>query len=63
MDALYAGRRRRNSVWTVLAYAATAFGLTWLVLILGSLVWNGVGGLSLDVFTKMTAPPASPEVC
>jgi phosphate transport system permease protein len=57
MDALYASRRRRNSVWTVLAYAATAFGLTWLVLILGSLVWNGVGGLSLDVFTKMTAPP------
>ncbi len=57
MDALYAGRRRRNSVWTVLAYAATAFGLIWLALILGSLVWNGVGGLSLDVFTKMTAPP------
>jgi phosphate transport system permease protein len=57
MDALYASRRRRNGVWTVLAYAATAFGLTWLVLILGSLIWNGVGGLSLDVFTKMTAPP------
>jgi phosphate transport system permease protein len=57
MDALYAGRRRRNVVWTVLSYAATLFGLTWLVLILGSLIWNGVGGLSLDVFTKMTAPP------
>jgi len=57
MDALYASRRRRNTVWTALSYAATAFGLTWLVLILGSLVWNGVGGLSLDVFTKMTAPP------
>jgi phosphate transport system permease protein len=57
MDALYASRRRRNGVWTVLSYAATLFGLTWLVLILGSLVWNGIGGLSLDVFTKMTAPP------
>ena len=57
MDALYASRRRRNVVWTVLSYAATVFGLTWLVLILGSLVWNGIGGLSLDVFTKMTAPP------
>jgi phosphate transport system permease protein len=57
MDALYAGRRRRNVVWTALSYAATLFGLTWLVLILGSLIWNGVGGLSLDVFTKMTAPP------
>ena len=57
MDALYASRRRRNVVWTGLSYAATVFGLTWLVLILGSLIWNGVGGLSLDVFTKMTAPP------
>ena len=57
MDALYARRRRRNVVWKALSYAATAFGLTWLVLILGSLIWNGVGGLSLDVFTKMTAPP------
>jgi phosphate transport system permease protein len=50
-------RRRRNGLWIILSYAATAFGLTWLVLILGSLVWNGIGGLSLDVFTKMTAPP------
>ena len=57
MDALYASRRRRNIVWTALSYAATVFGLTWLVLILGSLIWNGIGGLSLDVFTKMTAPP------
>ena len=57
MANLYPGRKRRNVVWTVLAYAATAFGLTWLVLILGSLFWNGFTGLSLDVFTKMTAPP------
>jgi len=55
--ALYPGRKRRNVVWTGLAYAATAFGLSWLVLILGALVWKGVGGLSIDVFTKMTAPP------
>ena len=56
-NALYPGRKRRNFVWTALAYAATAFGLSWLVLILGALIWKGVGGLSLDVFTKMTAPP------
>ena len=55
--ALYAGRRRRNVIWSALCYAATAFGLLWLGLILGALLWNGVGGLSLDVFTKMTAPP------
>ena len=57
MANLYPGRKRRNVVWTGLAYAATAFGLSWLVLILGALFWNGFSGLSLDVFTKMTAPP------
>ena len=56
-DPRYAGRRARNAVWAALCYAATAFGLMWLALILGALVWKGVGGLSLDVFTKMTAPP------
>ena len=54
---LYAGRKARNAIWSALCYAATAFGLVWLALILGALLWNGVGGLSLDVFTKMTAPP------
>ena len=57
MAGLYSGRRRRNVMWTVLSYAATFFGLSWLVLILAALLGNGVGGLSLDVFTKMTAPP------
>jgi len=57
MANLYPGRRRRNVIWTALAYVATAFGLGWLALILGALLWQGVGGLSLDVFTKMTAPP------
>ena len=56
-NPLYAGRRRRNAIWTVLAYAATAFGLAWLVLILAALIWKGLEGMSLDVFTKMTAPP------
>jgi len=57
LNPLYPGRRRRNVAWTVLAYLATAFGLLWLALILGALIWNGIGGLSIDVFTKMTAPP------
>jgi len=57
MTGLYSGRKRRNFVWTVLAYAATALGLTMLVIILATLIWNGFGGLSLDVFTKNTAPP------
>ena len=54
---LYPRRRRRNVIWTVLAYAATALGLSMLTIILATLLWNGFGGLSLDVFTKNTAPP------
>lgn len=57
MANLYPGRKWRNAIWTGLAYAATVFGFAWLALILGALLWKGVGGLSLDVFTKMTAPP------
>src|SRR5580700_6085940 len=55
----YSGRRRNNAMATVLAFAATAFGLGWLVLILGSLLWNGFSGLSLAVFTEMTPPPGA----
>jgi len=42
-----------------LSLAATAFGLGWLVLILGALLWHGFSGLSLAVFTQMTPPPGS----
>jgi phosphate transport system permease protein len=56
---LYAKRRRRNAVTMALAYGATGLGLAWLVIILGVLVWEGVSGLSLAVFTEMTPPPGS----
>ena len=57
--ALYDTRRRRNHVAIGLAIAATAFGLTWLVLILAVLLWEGFSGLSLAVFTEMTPPPGA----
>jgi phosphate transport system permease protein len=56
---LYAKRRRKNVITMGLAFAATAFGLTWLVLVLAVLLWNGFGGLSLAVFTEMTPPPGA----
>jgi phosphate transport system permease protein len=56
---LYASRRRRNVITMGLAYAATAFGLSWLVVILGELFWQGLSGLSLAVFTEMTPPPGA----
>lgn len=57
MASRYAIRRYRNTTATALAYAATGLGLGWLVLILGSLLWHGISGLSPSVFTQMTPPP------
>jgi phosphate transport system permease protein len=42
-----------------LSLAATVFGLGWLVMILGALLWEGFSGLSVAVFTEMTPPPGS----
>jgi len=57
--ALYNRRRRRNIRAMAWSLAATAFGLGWLVLILGVLFWEGLSGLSLSVFTEMTPPPGA----
>jgi phosphate transport system permease protein len=59
MNKLYSARRRRNGIAMGLSLAATVFGLGWLVLILGVLLWEGFSGLSLSVFTEMTPPPGS----
>jgi phosphate transport system permease protein len=59
MAGRYALRRHRNTAATLLALVATALGLGWLVLILGSLLWHGFSGLSLSIFTEMTPPPGS----
>jgi phosphate transport system permease protein len=60
MDAsIYASRRRRNTVAVVASIGATAIGLGWLALILGSLFYEGFSGLSLKVFTENTPPPGS----
>ena len=55
----YQARRRSNAVAMGLALAATAFGLGWLVLVLGALLWKGFSGLSPAVFTQMTPPPGA----
>jgi len=55
----YAVRRLRNGVATALSIAATLAGVGALFLILGALLWEGVGSLSLRVFTEMTPPPGA----
>ena len=54
MANFYAARRLRNRIWMGLCVAATAFGLGWLILILGALLWKGLGGLSLNTFIQIT---------
>ena len=55
--SLYGSRRRANILAAALCWAAAIFGLSWLVMILGALVYEGAKGLSPDVFTQLTPPP------
>src|SRR5438128_2793923 len=57
MTPHYAARRRRNRIMMGLSLAAALMGLGWLVVILTVLLWEGLSGLSLAVFTEMTPPP------
>jgi phosphate transport system permease protein len=57
--AIYARRRLVNSVFLVLSTGAAAVGIVALVLILYALLKNGIGGLSLSVFTHDTPAPGS----
>ena len=57
--SLYSSRRFTNVMATMLCWAAELFGLSWLVMILGALIYEGFKGLSLDVFTQDTPPPGS----
>jgi phosphate transport system permease protein len=56
---VYTRRRIVNSVVIALSFAATAFGLLWLVLVSWTLVVNGIGAISPRLFTEMTPPPGS----
>src|SRR5262249_12286931 len=58
---LYAGRRRKDSFVRLLCVGAALFGVTWLALILFTLLYNGLTGLNLQVFTENTPPPGSTE--
>jgi phosphate transport system permease protein len=53
----YTRRKRINFLAMAACYGATLFGLAWLVLILMTLLVNGLPGISLALFTDMTPPP------
>ncbi|HMI96625.1 MAG TPA: phosphate ABC transporter permease PstA [Micropepsaceae bacterium] len=53
----YFRRRLRNGFFLTLSVLATIFGLGWLALILGTLLYKGFSGIDLRLFTEMTPPP------
>ncbi|TIV71935.1 MAG: phosphate ABC transporter permease PstA [Mesorhizobium sp.] len=55
--SLHQSRKRKNAVMIGLCVIAAGIGLAWLALILGALIYKGVSGVSLAVFTEMTPPP------
>jgi len=59
--SLRLGRRRHriNLLVKVLCVVATATGLLFLASILFTLIWRGIAGLSITVFTTSTLPPGS----
>ena len=57
--ALYVRRKFWSRLFLSLSLAAAAFGIAWLALILGSLLADGVSGLSPKLFTEMTPVPGS----
>lgn len=56
---LYNRRQRRNALFVSGSIAATVFGLFWLGWLLATLLFNGLSGLQLDLFTRMTPPPGA----
>src|SRR3954471_20179622 len=56
-SALPARRRARSKVFMALSIGSALLGLTMLAIILGTLLYKGVSGINLAVFTEMTPPP------
>jgi phosphate transport system permease protein len=59
MKRLYIRRRLMNRAITIASIGAAGFGILFLLLVLWKLVAEGLGGLDLDLITKMTPPPGS----
>jgi phosphate transport system permease protein len=57
MTGRYTARRVRNAMFLTLSVLATAFGLGWLAIILGTLLYEGFSALDWNLITEMTPPP------
>src|ERR1700712_2742172 len=61
MNPIYASRKRFDVIVRLLCVAAALFGVTWLALILFTLFYNGLVGISFQLFTQNPPPPGSIE--
>src|ERR1700712_3440795 len=61
MNLIYTPRPRSDTIVKFLCLGAAVFGVTWLGLILFTLFYNGLAGLSLQIFTQNTPPPGSTD--
>ena len=55
----YLRRRIRSGIFLGLSVVATMFGLGWLAVILGTLLYEGFSGIDLAMFTESTPPPGA----
>jgi phosphate transport system permease protein len=55
--ARYGGRRFRNGLFIVLSTGAALFGMSWLALILSTLLVRGIGAIDPQLFTEITPGP------
>ena len=56
---LYTRRRLTNYLVIGLSMLATAFGLLWLVMVLGTLLIDGISAITPSLFLQTTPPPGS----
>ncbi len=57
--SLYRNRRIKSILFMGLSVIATLFGLSWLGIILGTLLYEGFSGINLALFTQSTPPPGA----
>ena len=58
-NSRYLRRRIRSGIFMGLSVLATLFGLGWLGVILGTLLYEGFSGIDLAMFTESTPPPGA----
>ncbi len=57
--SLYSSRRLKNGIFQGLCYAASAFGMAFLIWILVVLISKGAAGINFNLFTERTLSPGS----